>query len=56
MSKEFNGGYTIKINGTEWELLNGYYPSWAEEEAENFENYDFSDFTQLKGGKSFGRG
>ena len=22
---------------------------WAEEEAENFENYDFSDFTQLKG-------
>lgn len=49
MSKEFNGGYTIKINGTEWELLNGYSPSWTEEEAENFENYDFSNFTQLKG-------
>ena len=49
MSKVFNGGYTLKIKGTEWELLNGYSPSWTEEEQENFENHDFTNVTVYKG-------
>ena len=49
MSKEFNGGYTLKIGGLTWDLLNGYSPSWTEEEQENFENYDFSNVTTYKG-------
>ena len=35
MSKELNGGYSLKIGGEEWPLLNGYSPSWTEEEKEN---------------------
>lgn len=49
MSKAFNGGYSLKINGTEWKLLSGYSPSWTEEEQENFENYDFTTVTAYKG-------
>ena len=49
MSKELNGGYSLKIGGEEWPLLNGYSPSWTEEEKENFENYDFTNITVYKG-------
>lgn len=41
MSKDFNGGYQITLGTTKWDLLNGYTPSWENEEKENFENYDF---------------
>ena len=49
MSKDFNGGYQITLGTTKWDLLNGYTPSWENEEKENFENYDFSTFTEYKG-------
>nr|DAU71508.1 MAG TPA: hypothetical protein [Caudoviricetes sp.] len=49
MSKNFNGGYALKLGETEWKLLSGYSPSWEEVEAENFENYDFKNITAYKG-------
>lgn len=49
MAKVYNGGISIKIGNTVFETINGYSPSWTEETAEEFENYDFTTVTAYKG-------
>lgn len=49
MSKAYNGGITITLGDYELETINGYDAEWEDIEAENFENWDFSNVTEYKG-------
>lgn len=49
MSKILNGGIVIQLGQYTLETINGYSPSWTDEETEAFENWDFSTVTVYKG-------
>lgn len=49
MSESVNGGITVKIDDFEIKQLNRYDVSWEYEEAERFENWDFTTVTVPKG-------